>query len=105
VEAYKRDSTTLKNIIMENVELGSTMFTDKRKGCANLSGLRYNFADVIHITNFIDIITGANVLVIVSTRNSLRNFLKKEAQIQVLIFRIYFNEFMLKKNMEIQYMR
>jgi transposase-like protein/ribosomal protein S27AE len=60
VEVLRRDAQTLENVIRENVEIGSTIFTDGWRGYTNLANLGYTHYTVNHKENFIDSISLAN---------------------------------------------
>lgn len=96
VEVFSRDSTTLLNIILENVEEGTTIYTDKWKGYINLNQY-YHHLDVNHTTNFVDPITGANTQLIESTWNSYKKLFKARSISSNCNITDYFYEFMFKK--------
>ncbi|KCZ82395.1 hypothetical protein H312_00053, partial [Anncaliia algerae PRA339] len=55
-----RNKQTINNIILENIELGTTIVTDSWSGYVDLTKLDYFHLTVNHTENFIDPSTGAN---------------------------------------------
>ncbi|KCZ77911.1 hypothetical protein H311_01070, partial [Anncaliia algerae PRA109] len=54
VEVIKRDATTLRGIILENVEQGSILHTDCWRGYINLQDFGYKHYTVNHSQNFVN---------------------------------------------------
>lgn len=60
VEVLYRNSETLSNILLENIEVGTTIITDCWAGYVNLEALGFIHLTVNHSENFVDPLTGAN---------------------------------------------
>ncbi|KCZ77802.1 hypothetical protein H311_01180, partial [Anncaliia algerae PRA109] len=60
VEVINRNKETINNIILENIELGTTIVTDSWSGYVDLNKLGYFNLTINHSENFIDPLTGAN---------------------------------------------
>lgn len=50
----RRDAVTLQNVIIDNVEVGTTIYTDMWRGYINLNNIGYFHAAVNHSENFVD---------------------------------------------------
>ncbi|KCZ77736.1 hypothetical protein H311_01247, partial [Anncaliia algerae PRA109] len=72
VEVIKRDSDTLKTVILENVLPGSLIVTDEWRGYWGLEDLGYFHVTVNHSQNFICPITGANTQLIENTWSCMK---------------------------------
>ncbi|KCZ77844.1 hypothetical protein H311_01140, partial [Anncaliia algerae PRA109] len=98
VEVIKRDSDTLKTVILENVLPGSLIVTDEWRGYWGLEDLGYFHVTVNHSQNFICPITGANTQLIENTWSCMKRkirsrYIKKNNDVTLI-----FVEYLFKKN-------
>lgn len=72
VEVIKRDSETLRTIILEKINPGSIIVTDEWRGYWGLEELGYHHLTVNHSINFVCPRTGANTQLIENTWGVLK---------------------------------
>ncbi|KCZ75333.1 hypothetical protein H311_03692, partial [Anncaliia algerae PRA109] len=91
-----RNQETIQNVLLENVEVGTTIITDCWTGYISLNELGFLHLTVNHSENFIDPLTGANTQAIenrwsVYKRKMRSRFINSSSDISLM-----FSEFMLK---------
>lgn len=97
VETFYRSSTHLNQIILENVELGTIIYTDKWKGYNDLNDLGYFHYTVNHKTNFVDPTSGVNTQKIEGYWSVVKRWLKKKNITNKSDLFFYFSEFCFKR--------
>ena len=92
-----RSEETLLEVIMENVELGSTIYTDCWRGYLNLNSYGYIHYTVNHSRNFVDPETAVHTQTIESTWGALKRFLRRHNICNRSSLNNIFSEFIFKR--------
>jgi IS1 family transposase len=98
VEVVRRDAVTLQQVILENVELGSTIYTDCWRGYINLDSLGYIHETVNHATNFVDPQSCANTQLIENTWGVFKRKIRDRHINNPGELSLLFAEFLFKKH-------
>lgn len=97
VETFYRNAESLKNIILENVELGTIIYTDCWAGYCELNSIGYFHFTVNHKTNFVDPFSGVNTQKIEGNWSVVKRWLKKKNISNRSDLFLYFAEFCFKR--------
>lgn len=97
VETFFRSAAQLEAIILANVEIGTTVYTDEWAGYNNLNALGFLHDTVNHTTNFINHTTGANTQKIEGTWSVAKRWLRKKSITNRCDLFLYFTEFCFKR--------
>lgn len=96
VEVIRRNSETIKQVLTENIEIGSTVITDCWAGYVNLESYGYFHLKVNHSENFIDPLTGANTQAIENRWSVLKRKMRARFITSKSDLSLMFAEFLFK---------
>lgn len=96
VEVFRRDKETLSALLLENIEIGTMIYTDCWAGYIDLSLLGFQHYTVNHSTNFIDPTTSANTQAIENRWSVYKKKFRSRSISYNGDLSLYFAEFMFK---------
>lgn len=105
VEVTHRSREVLRRIILENVELGTTICTDEWAGYINLEEIGYHHLTVNHSRYFVDPDTGANTQRIENSWCVFKKKIRSRGLTNTMDFTLFFAEFLFKKKFEEEFLR
>jgi hypothetical protein len=97
VEVFSRNRDVLSSVILENVEVGTTIYTDEWRGYCDLTELGYIHLTVNHRRNFVDPFTGANTQLIENSWHLFKKNLRERSITYNCDIPLIFAEFLLKR--------
>jgi DNA-directed RNA polymerase subunit M/transcription elongation factor TFIIS len=97
VEVFSRNKEVLTRVILENVEVGTTIYTDEWKGYVDLNRVGYIHFTVNHRRNFIDPVTGANTQLIENSWYIFKKSLRERSITYHCDIPLIFAEFLFKR--------